>query len=160
MLGSPGEAPAPPVLSRAALLRCLLALGLLLPLLLVPWGSQVLLRARLRVLLLFWFQRQGGRLFWQSWCCSTWGESTVEVTLRLRVLPVLSALPSSRGAKQSQLLITLRFLLPNISLLTWSYPDLTVPKVLLKGSSGTVSQLSEFRTNGGINSCSGRENIF
>lgn len=85
MPGSPGEAPAPPVLPRAALLRCLLALGLLLPLLLVPWGSQVLLRARLRVLLLFWFQRQGGRLFWQSWCCSTWGESTVEVTLRLRV---------------------------------------------------------------------------
>lgn len=40
------------------------------------------------------------------------------------VLSVLYVLPCSRGTKQSQLLITLRFLLPNISLLTLSYPDL------------------------------------
>lgn len=76
------------------------------------------------------------------------------------VLSVLYVLPSSRGAKQSHLLTSLRFLLPNISLLTLSYPDLTVPQVLLEGSSGTVSQLSEFSTNVGINSCSGRENVF
>lgn len=84
---------------------------------------------------------------------------------------VYSFCPSKQhgDAEQPQLLIILRFILSSIS---WSialnslvsYParDLTVPKVLLKGSWGTVSHsaglLWEVSTNLGINSCFGREN--
>lgn len=96
---------------ESVLVCCLLALALFFPLFLSPCWCWGLLGACFWARL--WFQRQRGRLCKRSWCSSTWGENTVIVTVCL-----YSFCPSRQhgDAEQSQLLITLWFLLSSVSL--------------------------------------------